>query len=239
MSQNDYVIANQTTPLFRADLNLALQALASNSSGSSAPSTTYANMLWYDTANNTLKMRSEADDAWITLGTLDQSLNTFTPFGLTAISADPDFTVDPTLLAPRSAIKTLVDTEISGLPPAGGVTLLATLSTASGSSVVATGLNLTDYKFLFVQFDGLNTVSNTAFKINNNITAGLTSTTSTSVARNAYVIIFLTDGFGYGMEASIGIMSGGSSITTASTEIRVQPNFGNFDGGTTYIWGVK
>jgi len=86
MSQNDYVIANQTTPLFRADLNLALQALASNSSGSSAPSITYANMMWYDITTNILKMRSEADDAWITLGTLDQSLNTFTPAGLTNLS---------------------------------------------------------------------------------------------------------------------------------------------------------
>ena len=86
MSQNDYVIANQTAPNFRADLNLALQALASNSSGATAPATTYANMLWYDTAANTLYMRSEADDAWITLGTLDQSLNTFTPAGITTQS---------------------------------------------------------------------------------------------------------------------------------------------------------
>ena len=90
MSQNDYVIANQTTPLFRADLNLALQALASNSSGSSAPSTTYANMLWYDTTNNILKMRSEADDAWISIGTLDQSLNTF------SLPESPEFTGTPT-----------------------------------------------------------------------------------------------------------------------------------------------
>lgn len=79
MSQNDYVIANQTTPLFRADLNSALQALASTSSGATAPDTTYANMLWYDTAADTLYMRSEADDAWITLGTLNQGNNTFTP----------------------------------------------------------------------------------------------------------------------------------------------------------------
>jgi hypothetical protein len=34
-------------------------------------------MLWYDTANNILKMRSEADDVWIDIGTLDQSLGTF------------------------------------------------------------------------------------------------------------------------------------------------------------------
>ena len=58
MSQNDLVIANQSFPATRADINSALQALGSLNSGSSAPATTYANMLWYDTANNTLKMRA-------------------------------------------------------------------------------------------------------------------------------------------------------------------------------------
>jgi hypothetical protein len=77
MSQNDFVIANDTAANVRADLNLALQALVSQSSGSTAPATTYANMQYYDTATNFLEMRSEADDAWIKLGTLDQSTNTF------------------------------------------------------------------------------------------------------------------------------------------------------------------
>lgn len=77
MSQHDFNIANQAAPAFRSDLNSALSALASLSSGSVAPSTTYANMLWYDTANNLLKMRNEADSAWITVGTLNQSTNKF------------------------------------------------------------------------------------------------------------------------------------------------------------------
>lgn len=77
MSQNDFVIANQSAPDFRSDLNNALQALASLSSGATAPATTYANMLWYDTASNILKMRSEADDAWISIGYLDQTTNAF------------------------------------------------------------------------------------------------------------------------------------------------------------------
>src|SRR6056297_666365 len=77
MSQNDFVIGNQTAPNFRSDLNDALQALASLSSGSTAPSTTYANMPWYDTVNNLLKMRTEADDAWINIAYLDQSANAF------------------------------------------------------------------------------------------------------------------------------------------------------------------
>ena len=81
MTQHDYVIADQLTPAFRTDLNSALQALASASAGSSAPSTTYANMLWYDTTNNQLKIRSEADDAWIILLELDQSTNLNTLYG--------------------------------------------------------------------------------------------------------------------------------------------------------------
>ena len=51
MSQNDFTIANQGFPAFRADLNSALQALASNSSGTSAPSTTFANSFFYDETN--------------------------------------------------------------------------------------------------------------------------------------------------------------------------------------------
>jgi hypothetical protein len=77
MSQNDLVIANQTFPSFRSDLNNALQALGSLNSGSSAPSTTYANMNWYDTSTNILKQRSEANDAWISVGYFDQSTNAF------------------------------------------------------------------------------------------------------------------------------------------------------------------
>jgi len=77
MSQNDLVIDNQSFPATRSDINSALQALGSLSSGSSAPATTYANMLWYDTINNTLKMRSEANDQWISVAYVDQSADAF------------------------------------------------------------------------------------------------------------------------------------------------------------------
>tara|TARA_R110002072_G_scaffold302618_2_gene486960 strand:- start:16 stop:744 length:729 start_codon:yes stop_codon:yes gene_type:complete len=80
MSQNDLVIDNQTFPATRADINSALQALGSTNSGSTAPATTYANMLWYDTSNNILKMRAEANDAWISIGYLNQSTDTFSLF---------------------------------------------------------------------------------------------------------------------------------------------------------------
>lgn len=76
MSQHDYDIANQTFPNTRSDLNLALKALASTSSGSSAPSTTFANQLWYDTSANILYIRNEDNDANITIMALDQSNDT-------------------------------------------------------------------------------------------------------------------------------------------------------------------
>ena len=75
MAQHDMNIANQGFPATRADLNNALQALVSNSSGTSAPSTTFANQWWYDTTNNKMYIRNEANNAWIEVFTLDQTNN--------------------------------------------------------------------------------------------------------------------------------------------------------------------
>src|SRR6056297_2538876 len=77
MAQHDFNIANQTFPATRTDLNNALEALVTLSSGATEPTTTYADMLWYDSGNNILKMRSQADDAWINVGYLCQSTNKF------------------------------------------------------------------------------------------------------------------------------------------------------------------
>ncbi len=77
MSQNDFTLANQSFPSFRADLNSALQALASNNSGGSAPSTTFANMWWYDSTNNIMYIRNEDNDAWIKFAELDQTNDKF------------------------------------------------------------------------------------------------------------------------------------------------------------------
>jgi len=75
MSQHDFNIANQTASATRADLNNALGALASLSSGTTAPATTFANMLWYETDTNWLWVRNEADSAWIRFAYFNQSTN--------------------------------------------------------------------------------------------------------------------------------------------------------------------
>ena len=71
MAQHDYVIDNSTGANVRADINNVLQAIASNNSGSSAPSTTYAFQLFADTTNNVMKIRNSANNAFIELFQLD------------------------------------------------------------------------------------------------------------------------------------------------------------------------
>lgn len=73
MSQNDLDLADQAGASFRSDVNSALQALATLSSGASAPSTTYARMLWADTTTNQLKRRNAANSGWIVLCSLDEA----------------------------------------------------------------------------------------------------------------------------------------------------------------------
>lgn len=110
MSQHDLSIANQGFPAFRSDLNDALQALGSLSSGTSAPSTMYANMLWYDSTNNIVKMRNEDNDAWISLFTLDQSTDAMTVIGaITLANLGKLDTAQSFTAAQRGAISALTD----------------------------------------------------------------------------------------------------------------------------------
>ena len=76
MATHDYVIDNSTGANVRTDLNNVLQAILTNNSSGSAPSTTAAYMLWADTSNNILKMRNSANDGWIDLRTLTGGLTT-------------------------------------------------------------------------------------------------------------------------------------------------------------------
>lgn len=81
MATHDYNIANQSASAFRGDLNNVLQAILTQNSSATAPTTTAADMLWYDTANNQIKKRNEANSAWIILGTVDETVGTFTASG--------------------------------------------------------------------------------------------------------------------------------------------------------------
>ena len=70
MAQADLNVANASGASFRQDINNQLLALGTLQSGASAPSTTYAYMLWADTANDLLKVRNSGNSGWIEVGTL-------------------------------------------------------------------------------------------------------------------------------------------------------------------------
>jgi len=71
MSQHDMDVANGPGATFRADMNNALQALASNSVGPLSPPTTFPCQWWGDTTGNRLRRRNSANSAWIDMGPLD------------------------------------------------------------------------------------------------------------------------------------------------------------------------
>ena len=73
MAQHDYNIGDQNGFDFLVDLNNALSAIATNNAGPSEPNPTFANMLWFDTNNDLMKMRNEANSAWVIVAKKDGS----------------------------------------------------------------------------------------------------------------------------------------------------------------------
>ena len=74
MATHEYNLANQSGASFRSDLNDVLQAILTNNSSASAPSTTAAYSVWADTNTAKLKIRNSANDAWVELINLDGTL---------------------------------------------------------------------------------------------------------------------------------------------------------------------
>lgn len=155
MSQHDFNVANQGFPAFRSDLNSALAALASTSSGTSAPNTTYANQFWYDETNNILKMRDEANANWINLGTLDQVAKTYLPYvngtaitGMSSQAVAEAGTDNATLMTPLRVAQA-IDAQVSTIP-SGAVAHFA-MNTAPTGWLKANGalVSRTTYAALF------------------------------------------------------------------------------------------
>jgi hypothetical protein len=65
MSQHDMDIGNANGAGVRADLNAAVLALVTQSSGATAPTTTFSYQFWADTTAGILKQRNAANSAWI------------------------------------------------------------------------------------------------------------------------------------------------------------------------------
>lgn len=92
MAQNTFVLdGNIDAVPYGNNLQSAFQALATNNSGATAPSTTYAYQTWYDTTTGLIKQRDASNTTWIVKGTIIGS--TVNPgingFRLSPVTADP------------------------------------------------------------------------------------------------------------------------------------------------------
>lgn len=153
MATHDYVIANQGFPSFRSDLNSVLQAIVSNNSNATAPSTTYAYQMWYDTNTNNWYMRNADNDAWITLATFNQTNDTVNFIDSSTTVAGISTTASTTVLS-------LADGSVA-INPAGFVSV-------GGASTQAG-----EIRFLEDTDDGSNYIALRAGTLSSNVTLTL------------------------------------------------------------------
>lgn len=158
MAQHDFNIANQVPANLRADLNNAFSAIATNSSGASAPSTTFANQWWYDTTNNLLKIRNEADTAWITVGELDQTSGVWKPYVNGKQIADfldeDDMASDSATAVPsQQSVKAYVDNK------AGNFLVVREQHTSGTTGGALTESNWTTYAINTTQYNNISGAS--------------------------------------------------------------------------------
>ena len=160
MANHDYVIANQGFPSFRADLNNVLQAVVSNNSGASEPSTKYAYQMWYETDTNVWKMRNGANNAWIPLATFNQTNNTVN-------FTDSSATVAGISTSASTTVMTLANGSVA-INPAGFVSV--------GGAATQAG----EIRFLEDTDNGTNYIALRAGTISSNLTLTLPTAAGTN-----------------------------------------------------------
>ncbi|QLH37717.1 MAG: hypothetical protein HWD60_00125 [Defluviicoccus sp.] len=72
-------IANQLAALFRARVNVGFQAVVTQHYGGGEPAVTYANMVWFDSGTDAVKLRDPTNTSWAVIGQIGP------PFKWTAV----------------------------------------------------------------------------------------------------------------------------------------------------------
>jgi hypothetical protein len=204
MSQNDFNIANQGFPATRADINSALQALATLSAGATEPATSYAYQLWYDETTDILKIRNSDNDAWISFATFNQATDAWSFASLT---------VSGTI----TAGDLVIDTDTLTVDTANNRVGVGTASPAATLDVDGSVVAKTDT-------DATNTGNVTLdFAVNQNFVLTLTGSVTldnptTEVVGQSGFIVFIQDATG-GRTVSLGTdyeTAGGTGLTLSS-----------------------
>lgn len=171
MSQHDYVIDNQSFPATRTDLNNALSAIVSQNSGASAPSTTYAYQLWYDTTNDTLKMRNSDNDAWIDLFDVNQTTDVAT----IAADGSGDISLGNFKFDSDQTVGASQDDHVLTYDNATGKISLEAAAGGGGTGSII--------KTLYTQFTGTNTITCSGDTVLTDLTVDITPTSTSSIIR--------------------------------------------------------
>ena len=211
MSQHDFNIANQSFPATRTDINDAILAIVSNSSGDTEPATTYANQWWYETDTNILKIRNEANDGWVDVITLDESM-TATASELNQLDA-----------ITRGSI---IYGNASG----------ATARLAAGAASTVLTSDGTDISWAVAEGGGIDPVVFPNFASPNNTYASSGTWSKGSLSDNDYVWFYLVGGGGGG-GSSVGGMTNYAVGGEGANAILVYGKAKYFDGAA-YVIGA-
>ena len=160
-----------------------------------------------------------------TAGKLDTSGGTMTGF-LTLSGAPTN--------ANHAATKSYVDNN-----PASPFVLLGTLNTTSGSIQTLSGLNLTSYKFLRIDFLNVshNSATSQAVLVGPSLGA-VTTAQSSGFWWTGFIDVNLSSGMGVGLFGTAG-RDAATGLSTASTSVSLSVASGAFDNGSATIYGVR
>lgn len=181
MSQNSLSCPNTAGATFRANVNNALDTLLNLNSGTAAPSTTQAGMLWYDTTNAVVKERNATNTGWVTRWTVANAEGT--------LGASLIFTPDATYDIGASGATRPRDFFLSRNATIGGLATLTGGATIGSSGVVKFGGSSS---YVLANSSDVFTVNNNAdsvniFKVDAGGTAKFYQIGTTASAANAFV----------------------------------------------------
>ncbi|MDE3825056.1 phage tail protein [Sinorhizobium meliloti] len=104
MAQHDMVVDNAPGLAVRSDINAALAALVSSSSGTVEPLTKVAGQLWFNTSSGLLSLRNAANTAWVGVASqLGGTVTLTSPLSFTGTSTG----VGAGLIAVRDSVVTV------------------------------------------------------------------------------------------------------------------------------------
>jgi len=128
----------------------------------------------------------------------------------------------------------------------GGLTLLGTLTTTSGSSQTLSGLTLTSYKYLRFEFNGVshNAGTSESFRMGS---AQLTEQVGSSATLYGNVVVTILNGLASSCLSTSALTSfstptirhDGTGYSSATTSVSVSVTSGSFDAGSVLVYGVR